>query len=450
MATLKMILLIAMRNLVQARVRTLFLGTALTLVTMLLVILMGLSQGISDNIVRSATTLSTGHVNVAGFFKATSTDSAPLITDASKLKKIVRENTEGLDYVVDRNRGWARIISPTGALASLILGVDIEEEARLVDVLQLAPQSDYKEGGSQKILGDASKLEDPNTVVLFATQAERLEVDVGDKLTLRSQTRDGRANTVDVTIVAVARDIGILSNFSMFVPKQVVLDLYQLKPDTSGAIQIYLDDIDRSREVMEHLRLVLEKEGYELMEYQPAPFFAKFGTTSGEDWIGQKIDLTVWSDEVEFLMWVLTALDTVSYALIAILIAIIAVGVMNTMWISVRKRTGEIGTLRAMGMTKSRVFLLFISEAFLLGLFASLLGATLATIIALSINAAEITIPVDAVRAILLSDKLVLAIGPQQFFIAIGMLTSFTVVSAMWPSIRAARMQPVEAIQQTE
>jgi len=236
----------------------------------------------------------------------------------------------------------------------------------------------------------------------------------------------------------------------MFVPKQVVLDLYQLKPDTSGAIQIYLDDIDRSREVMEHLRLVLEKEGYELMEYQPAPFFAKFGTTSGEDWIGQKIDLTVWSDEVEFLMWVLTALDTVSYALIAILIAIIAVGVMNTMWISVRKRTGEIGTLRAMGMTKSRVFLLFISEAFLLGLFASLLGATLATIIALSINAAEITIPVDAVRAILLSDKLVLAIGPQQFFIAIGMLTSFTVVSAMWPSIRAARMQPVEAIQQTE
>ena len=58
MATLKMILLIAMRNLVQARVRTLFLGTALTLVTMLLVILMGLSQGISDNIVRSATTLS--------------------------------------------------------------------------------------------------------------------------------------------------------------------------------------------------------------------------------------------------------------------------------------------------------------------------------------------------------------------------------------------------------
>ena len=450
MATLRMILTIAMRNLIMARMRTFFLGTALTLVTMLLVILMGLSQGISNNIVRSATTLSTGHVNVAGFFKATSTDSAPLITNASELKQIVRENTEGLDYVVDRNRGWARIISPTGALASLILGVDIVEEERLVDVLQLAPQSDYKVGGSDKVLGDASKLTDPNTVVLFATQAERLEVDVGDKLTLRSQTRSGQANTVDVTIVAVARDIGILSNFSMFVPKQVVLDLYQLKPDTSGAIQIYLDDIDRSREVMEHLRLVLDKKGYELMEYQPAPFFAKFGTTSGEDWIGQKIDLTVWSDEVEFLMWILTALDTVSFSLIAILIAIIAVGVMNTMWISVRKRTSEIGTLRAMGMTKSRVFLLFIFEAFLLGLFASLLGATLAAVIALSINAAEITIPVDAVRAILLSDKLVLAIGPQQFLGAIAMLTSFTVISAMWPSIRAARLQPVEAIQQTE
>lgn len=450
METLKMILLIALRNLAQARRRTFFLGTALSLVTMLLVLLMALSQGISDNIVSSATTLSTGHVNVAGFFKATSSDSAPLITDAAAIKELVREQTPGLDYVVDRHRGWSRVVSSTSVLSSVILGVDIQEEPRLPEVLQLAPPSEYREGATGPARGDVSQLARDNTAVIFATQAERLEVEVGDQLTLRTQTSGGQANTVDVTVVAIARDIGLLSNFSIFVPKQVVLQLYQLKPDTSGAIQVYLKDIDGAREAMSTLRGALEREGYELMEYQPAPFFAKFETVSGEDWIGQKLDLTVWSDEVEFLMWILTALDTVSYSLIAILIAIIAVGVMNTMWISVRKRTSEIGTLRAMGMTRSRVFLLFILEAFLMGFFSALLGASVAALIAFLVNAAQLRIPVDAVRAILLSDTLVLAIEFTQWLGAVSMLTLFTVLSAMWPSIKAARLQPVEAIQQIE
>ena len=450
METLRLIFLIAGRNLVQARRRTAFLGAALTLVTMLLVLLLALSQGISENIIRSATTLTTGHVNVAGFFKATPSDAAPLITDAPELKEIVRQETPGLDYVVDRHRGWARVISPTGALQSMLAGVTIEQEPRLLEVLELAEQRDYKEGGTARILGDASRLSEPNTAVVFATQAETLEVDVGDQLTLRTRNPQGQANTIDVTIVAVARDIGLLSNFSVFVPKQVILELYQLKPDTSGAVQVYLEDIDDSKQVLAHLRGVLEDRGYELMEYQAAPFFAKFDTASGEDWIGQKLDLTTWSDEVEFLTWILTALDTVSLSLVMILIVIIAIGVMNTMWISVRKRTREIGTMRAVGMTRSRVGLMFLAEALLLGLASSILGALLALLLATAVNALEIEIPIEAVRAILLSDTLYLAVAPRHLLGAVALLTGFTVASALWPSIRAARLQPVEAIHQAE
>ena len=450
MATIKMILLIAVRNLWMARRRSLFLGGALSIVTTLLVLLMALSQGMSDNMIRSATTLTTGHVNVAGFYKATSSDSSPLITDTSKLKAIVEESIPEVDYVVSRGRGFARVTSETGALSSLLAGVDLEQEPALLDVLESAPESFYKEGGSDTIKGDVQKLKDPNSVIIFATQAERLEVGVGDRLTLRVQSFTGMANTVDVTIVAVARDIGLLSNFSMFVPSEVIQELYQLKPDTSGAIYVYLHDIDKSAVVMARLREVLHKEGYELMEYQPAPYFAKFGTVSGEDWTGQKLDLTMWSDEIEFLTWILTALDTVSFGLIGILVAIIAVGVMNTMWISVRKRTTEIGTLRAVGMSKSRVWWLFISEAALLGLITALVGVLCGALVVLTVNALEIRIPVDAVRAILLSDTLNLSLKPDQVFNAVGVMTFFTTLSAMWPAFKAANLQPVEAIQQSE
>jgi len=76
-------ILIAYRNLVQAKRRTLLLGLALASVTMLLVMLLSWSSGISETMVRSATALSSGHVNVGGFYKSTPSDTAPLVVDVA-------------------------------------------------------------------------------------------------------------------------------------------------------------------------------------------------------------------------------------------------------------------------------------------------------------------------------------------------------------------------------
>ena len=62
---------IALRNLIQHSRRTLFLGTAIGAVTALLVLLNGLSTGIRETMIDTATTLSTGHLNVGGFYKIT-------------------------------------------------------------------------------------------------------------------------------------------------------------------------------------------------------------------------------------------------------------------------------------------------------------------------------------------------------------------------------------------
>ena len=57
--------------------------------------------------------------------------------------------------------------------------------------------------------------------------------------------------------------------------------------------------------------------------------------------------------------------------LIVILIAIIIIGIMNTMWIAIRERTREIGTLRAIGMHRREVLWMFLLESLMLGLFAT-------------------------------------------------------------------------------
>ena len=55
-------LVIALRNLLQAKRRTFFLGGALTMVAALLVLLLALAQGLTDNMIHYSTTLASGHV----------------------------------------------------------------------------------------------------------------------------------------------------------------------------------------------------------------------------------------------------------------------------------------------------------------------------------------------------------------------------------------------------
>ena len=440
----------ALRNLVQARRRTGLLVAAIGTVTALLVILLSISRGISDNLVDSATTLTSGHVNVGGFYKITTSEPAPIVTEMGELKQFIKENTPGVSYVTDRHRGWGKVVSPTQSVQAGLTGIDLAQEPRFAEKLTLAPESAYIEGASDEVTGDISRLLQPHTAVLFEEQARRLEVRVGDLLTIQTETNGGRTNTVDVTVVGVAEDMGLLSSWVVLVPKETILELYDINEDTTGAIWIYLEDIDKSEETMRHLRTVLVEQGHEVMEHQPLPFYMKFETVAGEDWTGQMLDVTVWRDEVSYLLWVLTAFDSVTWFLVAILVAIIGVGIMNTMWNSVRERTREIGTMRAIGMHRGSVLRLILLEAALLGFISSTLGAIVGAGLSIAINAMEVPVPIDAFKVILLADSFRFSVHSSVLIAAIGVLSVFTTLAAAWPALRAARLRPITAIQHVE
>ncbi len=445
------LLVIAVRSLLQARRRTFMLSAALGMVSFLMMILMGLSQGVSDTLLESSTALMTGHVNIGGFYKAKLADAYPMITRVDEIRKVVNETLPDVRLVIDRDRGWGRIISKTGNAWVAIHGVDITEDTALADSLQLAAENEYLPDGADgegrdQIVGDISRLSEPDTAILFVSQAKRLGVVVNDTLTISSETLGGMVNTYDVRVVAVVRDIGLMSSWSLFVPEQVVRDLYRLNDDTSGVVMIYLDDIERSAEALEELTVALEKAGFVLMERNPTPFWHKFEIVAGEDWLGQKLDLTIWEEEIAFAKLAITVFDTISVFLIAILMVIIIVGITNTTWIAVRERTQEIGTLRAIGMGRGQVLLMFLLEAAILGFVATGVGALAGAGLAGLLNVVEIPINSQAMRAVLMSDELRMAIQPGLMLRAVAIFTFFTTFAALWPALRAARMQPVTAI----
>ncbi|MFY2557573.1 ABC transporter permease [Corallococcus terminator] len=424
--------LIAFRNLGTHRRRTLLLGGAIAGVTALLVILMGLSTGMKETMLRSATTLATGHVNVGGFYKVTAGQAAPVVTTYPKILELVRKEVPELDYAVQRGRGWAKIVSESGSLQVGVGGIDVKDEPGFRQVLQIHE-------------GTLDGLDEQNTVLLFEKQAKKLQVRVGDTITISAPTMRGTNNTVDVRVAAIATDVGLMSDFNIFVPSNTLRSLYQLRDDTTGALYLYLKDVSQVPAVQARLRTVLADAGHQLMDNDPRAFWMKFEVVNREAWTGQKLDITNWEDELSFITWTLTALNGLTGILIFVLLVIIGVGIMNTLWIAIRERTREIGTLRAIGMQRTRVVAMFLFEAMTLGALGTLAGALIGLTVCLSVDAAHMGVP-EAVAMFIMSDRLHLVVNAGSVVGAMVFITTCTTLISLIPSFLAARLKPVTAM----
>jgi ABC-type lipoprotein release transport system permease subunit len=425
--------LIAYRNLLSHRKRTLMLGGAIAAVTTLLVFLGCLSSGVKKTMLESATTVATGHLNVGGFYKITAGQSAPLVTDYKKIQEIVEKTLPDLDYVTARGRGWARLVSDENSMQVGMAGVELSKEPNLPKVLKI-------------VEGKLSDLANPGSVLIFASQAKKFKVKAGDSMVFSVLTDRGVNNTVDVKVAAIAEDMGLMTSWNVFVPQETLNRLYQINDSATGAILIYLKSMNHIPRDMDLLRKALSQAGYTVMDRGATKaFWMKFQEVNREEWTGQKLDITTWEDEISYVIWALTAIDGLSFLLTTVLLVIIAVGIMNTLWIAIRERTREIGTLRAIGMHRRRVLAMFLIEAFVLGLSGTVGGALLGLLVCAGINAAHVQVS-EGLRLFLMRDTLTFAVSFGAVAGSIALITFCTTAISVIPSFLAARLKPITAM----
>ncbi len=128
-------------------------------------------------------------------------------------------------------------------------------------------------------------------------------------------------------------------------------------------------------------------------------------------------------------------LDAANLAISLLAVGIGAIGVMNTMIMSVFERTREIGVLRAVGWSGPRVVRMVVAESLFLCVLAALIG------IGLGVLASRLVLVVPAVSSFLTP-----AYEPAVFFRAVAVGVVVALVGALYPSIRAARLSPMEAL----
>lgn len=100
----------------------------------------------------------------------------------------------------------------------------------------------------------------------------------------------------------------------------------------------------------------------------------------------EKYTITTYADQIKNLTNVVNAITggLTVFGSIALLAA--SFGIINTLYMSVRERTREIGLMKAMGLSNGKIFQLFSIEAILIGILGSILGILLALLAGAALN----------------------------------------------------------------
>ncbi len=136
------------------------------------------------------------------------------------------------------------------------------------------------------------------------------------------------------------------------------------------------------------------------------------------------------------------------FSVAILIVAVVAIIIiMNTLVISVIERTGEIGTMRALGAQKPFVWLMFLVETLTVTIVFGVVGIALASGVIGLVNLARIQASNFFTQIVFGGKVLRMAIRPLSFASTLGMVAAVGLVSHLYPVIIALKVPPVRAMQ---
>jgi putative ABC transport system permease protein len=143
----------------------------------------------------------------------------------------------------------------------------------------------------------------------------------------------------------------------------------------------------------------------------------------------------------------LTDVAQIIFNIVIIILAIVAVIIIiNTLVISVMERTSEIGTMRALGAQKPFVRKLFVWETMILAGFFGVVGIVLGSLAVVILNLIGLPLDNDFLRVLFGSANLKPELSLVQVALSVGFTLFIGVVSWIYPVSIALKVSPLKAI----
>ncbi len=400
---------LAWRNIWRQKRRTWLTVGAMVFSNVLLVFLISLQFGMYQLMIENTLRSQTGHFQVQAEGYNDDRKMRQTVPDARQLAATLREGL-GTDEVAARASAFALVSSAERSYGLEIVGVEPEHEPRVSNIPGLVTEGEF--------LSDPQGAE----IVLGSVLARNLRVAVGDEVTFIGSGRDGSI------AAAVAMVVGVFE---------------------SGA-----PDVDRSlAEVpLEFFQEVFAMDGSGHAVVGMAPSLLAVSSTIAEAEVLLPTDETLvvldWDTLLPGLKQAIQADLASAWFMYAVLIVLVAFGVLNTQLMSVLERTKEFGIIMSLGVTPRRLGRLVLLETALMGaaglVFGALLGGVLVAWLGqvgfsfpgIEEMAAKFNLPSRIYPQLSLAGLL---LGPVVVLLA-------SVAAAFYPALRLRWLEPVEAM----
>ena len=404
---------IAWRNIFRNWRRSLFTIAAISVGLAALIFIWGFMDGTNEQMIDNSTSYLSGHLQIhkKGFHKDMSIFFA-LDNPQAVLSKLPA--LKEIKNYAQRIEGQALFSAGEKTAGAVLVGVEPEKEIKVTTLWQAVKTGRYLEPA------------DTSAIVIGSALAERLKISLGGEVAVLTQAADGSLGAAKYKVAGIySTGTDTFDGVYAFITLPAAQDLYALWGRSTGIVMTA-----QNRSVVPRLKKSLAGE-----------------------LDSQRFEVLDWWALIPEIAMSFVLHEVSASIILTVVFLIVAIGILNTILMSVVERVREFGVMMALGTNGRQVVLLVILESILLGAVGILIGGGLGVLLTLLTGrtgldfsrygkAMEVMPGIGAViYPIVRLDRLA--------FLAI-LIFFFAVLAAVSPAIKAARLKPVAAIRHME
>jgi ABC-type lipoprotein release transport system permease subunit len=397
---------IAFRNIFRQKRRTVLTALSMFGGFVMAAFFIGWSDGMYNNIIDMFTRNRMGHIQVHQKNYLDRPSLYKTVDNLPEVEKILSE-TENVESWAPRlySAGLASVGEKTAGVR--IIGIDPQKEDRTTSFSKKVTQGRLFSGSA---VGE---------VILGKGLAKILKAGLDDEVIIVSQAADGSiANDMYKIVGLVDSGDEIGDRIAFYLPMAAAQELLVLEGRVHE-VALTVNHLDDVEPVCSRLQQTIDLSVHSVDPWQE--FARAF-------YIAMKADKQG--------MWIM----------LVIIVLVVAIGVLNTVLMSVLERRREYGVLKAVGTKPSQIIKMVLMEVNVLGVFCILAGTVVGLILNYIFSVYGYTLPEPLSYGGMKFQHMLAEVNFRSFYIpAITVFVSATLVS-LFPAIKAAHTDPARSM----
>ena len=412
---------IAWRSFLRHRRRSIITSVAVSLGLAMMLIFVGMAKDGHDRMAEMGIRLGSGHVVVQGrgFQEEQTLDY--LVADPARVMAAAAA-IPGVERTARRVRTTGLVSTGAASKAVIVAGVDPDVEPLVSSIAsKKLVAGEYLRKREELAFANA-----PADIYVGRKLMETLNLELEDRVVLTvSPLGAARPAAAAFTVRGVFHSgMGELDGFYVEIPIREAQKLLKLG-DKVTQVAVMVDELEVTLDVSSALGAALADDA--------------------------ELEVLPWQEALAELYEAIVLDDIGMYMMMAIIFIIVAIGIFNTVLMSVVERTREFGVMLAVGTSHRLLFKIVMAEALVLAVVASIIG--LAVGLALHAWMASSGLDMAALygedfefAGIVLEGRIYSSLSASVVSMWTLVVMGIVILSALYPALRATRLKPVEAM----